>query len=476
MRGTKTMGGGWFRVHSIQFKLAVGYAVVIVAVLALLNTYPLIMTQNLVFQSKQASLQSQALVIANTLTVSDTLTAQGVEQSMALLDDLSVTRILVTNEAGLILFDTGEEPGTGRYALVGGIVSALQGNDVFYCGYRDGTFRSWAASPIMSRGNIIGSVCLYEADSEQGMLLQEIRKNLSIISLVVCIFVLLMSVFLSRVLTGRIGTLLGAMRVVREGEYNHRIKLSGRDELTKLGEEFNELTLRLQITEEARRRFVADASHELKTPLASIRLLTDSILQDETMDQETTREFVADIGEATDRLIRISEELLTLNRLDAGEKPQSEPVDMLSVVEINCRMLAPLAQAAQVEIVTELEKDCLVWANEGQMSQVVCNLMENAIKYNVPGGRVAVKLRCDRQVILTVEDTGVGIPAEDLPRIFDRFYRVDKARSRQAGGTGLGLSIVRDMVHIHGGQITVEPREEEGIRVTVTFPLWEGGA
>lgn len=461
--------------HALQIKLAVAYAAVIVGVLILLNTYPLIMTQDMMFRTKGESLGGQVLAIANTLPVAERLTPEGVEQAISLLEDLRYTRIMVTDETGLILYDTWEEPITGHYALVGGIVSALRGNDVFHGSYQDGVFHSWAASPVMNRGRIVGAVYLYEFDGNQGLLLREVQNNLRLISVVICVLVLLISLLLSRAFTKRIGTLLRAIRTVREGEYTHRIKIEGRDELSELAEELNQLTGRLQVTEDARRRFVADASHELKTPLASIRLLTDSILQ-ENMEGETAREFLEDIGEAADRLIRISEDLLALNRLDAVQRRPMEFLEVAPVVAEVCRLLTPLAQAAGVSIHTELEQDCVIWAHEGELSQIVSNLIENAIKYNLPQGEVRVELmKTAEAVLLTVEDTGVGIPQEDIPFIFDRFYRVDKARTREAGGTGLGLAIVWETVRILGGGIEVLPREERGTRMRVTFPRRKEG-
>lgn len=465
----------WLRGGSIQVKLLLAYTSVIVAVLILLNTYPLIMTQNMMFQSKQNTLQGQALLIANTLPVAEKLTAEAVEQSINLLEDLSYSRVMVTNAAGLVLYDTSEEPMSGRYALASGVVSALHGKDVFYGEYTNRIFRSWAAAPVLAQARIIGAVYLYDSDEGQGLLLREVQNNLRVISILVCGLVVAISLFLSRAFTTRIAALLGAISMVREGEYTHRIQVEGRDELSQLGEEFNELTGRLQVTEEARRRFVSDASHELKTPLAAIKLLTDSILH-EPMEADTTREFVGDIGEAADRLIRISEDLLTLNRLDAGQKRKAEPVALSSVVEKISLLLVPLAQAAEVIIKTQLEPHCMVFAHEGEISRVVSNLMENAIKYNFPKGQIIVTVKQSvESVILSVEDTGVGIPEEDLPYIFERFYRVDKARSREAGGTGLGLCIVSETVRLHGGELCAANRETGGVCMTVSLPRWKEG-
>ena len=277
----------------------------------------------------------------------------------------------------------------------------------------------------------------------------------------------------SRAFTRRVSILLAGMHRVREGEYAHRVTLEGHDELAQLADQFNQLTGRLETTEEERRRFVSDASHELKTPLASIRLLTDSILQDENIDWETTREFVGDIGEAADRLIHISQELLELNRLDEGRAVRQEAVDLNAQVEKTCRMLSPLAEESRVTLETRLGEDCVVRCSPEGVNQILQNLMENAIKYNVPDGRVTVTTQRERDAVrLEVTDTGVGIPEADRNRIFERFYRVDKARSRAAGGTGLGLSIVRDTVGLYGGTIAVAPNEPGGTIFTVRLPLW----
>ena len=268
-------------------------------------------------------------------------------------------------------------------------------------------------------------------------------------------------------------------RIVREGEYSHRVESQGRDEMAQLADEFNQLTDRLQTTEEARRRFVSDASHELKTPLASIRLLTDSILQNDSVDMSTVREFVADIGEEAERLTRISEHLLALTRLDAGAGRAPEPVELGRVADKVAHLLTPVAQRANVELKCSLEPACALLATEDDIYQVAFNLMENAIKYNMPGGRVDVAVqRWEDKVALIVTDTGLGIPREDLPKIFDRFYRVDKARSRAAGGTGLGLSIARDTARLHGGDITAGPNPAgRGTRFEAEFPaLREEGA
>jgi signal transduction histidine kinase len=327
---------------------------------------------------------------------------------------------------------------------------------------------------VLYHNQIIGAVYAYEYDTEQAALLTGLQGNLLRLSGIIGVVVLALSTFLSMALTRKIGQLLTAIRQVREGAYSHRTEIRGRDEIAQLGEEFNSLTDRLQTTEEARRRFVSDASHELKTPLAAIRLLTDSILQTDNIDPDTTREFVADIGSEADRLTRITEDLLRLTRLDSGVLEPAGAVDVGPVLEQVMRMMSLVAKEKGIDLTYDAAEGCVVEATKDEVNQVIYNLVDNAIKY---GSAVEVSLhREDRQVVLAVADRGPGIPEEDLPRIFERFYRVDKARSRAAGGTGLGLSIVSDTVRRRGGTVEAANRPEGGAVFTVRWPALEGGA
>ena len=464
--------------RSIQLKYALTYLLVVSAMLIVMNTYPLLMVENMVFSSKESTLKRQALVVGSALAVSETLTRESVDQTMAVLEEVQGTRVLITDASGLILYDSSTlDNRLGDYALIPEVVAALRGQDVARSEYREGAIRCRAAAPITYHTVTLGAVYLYEYDSEQAQVLLSIQSNLRYISIVIGVAAVVLVFLLSKALTRNTGRLLSAIRRVREGEYSHRVESRGRDEMAQLADEFNQLTDRLQTTEEVRRRFVSDASHELKTPLASIRLLTDSILQNDGVDMDTAREFVSDIGEEADRLTRISEHLLALTRLDAGPERQREPVELGAVVERVAHMLTPLARTAGIELNTRIEPACAVLATEDDLYQVAFNLMENAIKYNHPGGRVDVTVcRMEDRASLSVCDTGVGIPAEDLPRIFERFYRVDKARSRAAGGTGLGLSIARDTARFHGGDVKAGPNPAgQGSRFEAEFPILKEG-
>ena len=310
---------------------------------------------------------------------------------------------------------------------------------------------------------------------ELAALLSDIQKNLSTIAFFISIGVIALSLILSRFMMRRISSLLSSIRKVREGDYTHKAKIKGRDEIAEIASEFNALTDRFERVENVRRQFVSDASHELKTPLASIKILADSITQTENMPPELVREFVEDIGEEINRLTRLAEKLLSVTRLDSDTSSELRPVDVKEVVMRCTQMLRRLASIEEIDIVPELSDDCLIDANEDDVYQIVFNLIENAVKYNVRGGRVHVFLfEKEEMVNLIVDDTGVGIPKADLERIYERFYRVDKARSREAGGSGLGLAIVRNAVIRLNGTIETESEQGKGTRITLKFPISGG--
>ena len=351
------------------------------------------------------------------------------------------------------------------------LVRALDGQAVFYSHYTNEAFLSRAAMPVMSSGKTVGAVYVCESDSERAALIGSIQRRLATITIGIGAAALVVLWFSIKMLTRRITQLADGVRTVQRGDYSFRLTLAGDDELTELGREFNNLTERLETTEAQRRRFVSDASHELKTPLASIRLLSDSISQSADMDSETMREFVTDIGSEAERLQRTTEKLLDLSRRDDGVQPDVTIVDLQQAVHGTLHLLRPLADQSGVTITCLMSEGVTVRASEDDIYHIVFNLVENAIKYNLPGGDVTVRVETHGgQSVLSVADTGIGIPEADRPNIFNRFYRVDKARSREHGGSGLGLSIVHDAAALYGGTVAVDGVEPHGTRFTVTFP------
>lgn len=399
----------------------------------------------MLFKSRYSDLYSTGTLISSSLNGMETLTPDAVGHVIDLLNVKQSTALLVTNQDGICIYD-GSGKNVGLPVEGEELKKSLSGNDYFHCSYSHGSTVSICAVSVMYYDNVTGCVLLSDVENEQSAMIQVLEKNLFLVSLILEVAVIFFALLFAFLFFRRTGKLLDSFHYVRNGDYSYRINLSGHDELSKLSEEFNKLTEKLEDSEELRRRFVSDASHELKTPLASIKLLGETILQND-LDTETQNEFVHDICSEADRLNRMSVNLLQLSKMDSKVDEDKEIVSLQNVMERVSRMLRPIAEERKIGLSMDFSDYSTVLATEDDIYQVFFNLIENGIKYNQDGGKLNVTSRLDEDdVIVSVRDTGVGIPEDAQQHIFERFYRVDKARSRAAGGSGLGLSIVHDIV------------------------------
>ena len=445
-----------------------------------LNIYSTGTNQAMIYRNKESAMLSKGKITATEIATLKVLNAYTVSKAVGQMGNLDADRLIVTDQSGIVIYDTDPFSTVGDYALLPEIVSALDdsehsyGNDVFTWHYKqDGSMHSHVATPIVSYGTVIGCVYIMEHDNEQGQLIRDLQQNMLTITGVLVLGVICFSIIFSNVYSARLRQILSSMRIIREGDYSQKVDMGGHDELTFLGREFNDLTERLQISENKRRQFISDASHELKTPLASIKLLSDSILQND-MDIATIREFVSDIGNEADRLNRMSEKLLSLSRIESQQDGTCEIVMLAPTIERVVRMLSGIAKKSNITIQQDLEGDCPILILEDDLYQIAFNLAENGIKYNAPGGTLYISVfRQEDNAILQIRDTGTGIPEDAIPHLFERFYRVDKARSRKTGGSGLGLAIVRNLVERNGGSIGVESTPGVGSTFQVSFPIFE---
>lgn len=464
------------RYSNSQFRYALIYVIITFCVLLFLNIYSLGTSQKLFYQSKEVSMIEKCQLAAAEISGLDVLNGSTAAAAVSQMGSLRVTRLIITDQNGLAVYDSmSAESTVDTYVLLPEVVQALAGSgyDVFSWHYHDGTMQSNAATPVFSYGTKIGCVYMMEYDAEQGALIKSLQQNNLTITFVLELVVILFSIAFSAAFSKRLRRILTSMRIIREGDYSHKVVMGGQDELTFLGDEFNDLTEKLQTSENKRRQFVSDASHELKTPLASIKLLTDSILQND-MDMDTVREFVGDIGNEADRLNRMSQKLLSLSHIESQKDGDCEIIYMAPTIERVVRMLSGLAKSNDITIELHPEGDSPILILEDDLYQIAFNLAENGIKYNTPGGRLTISLlREEDNAVLRVSDTGVGIPQESISHVFERFYRVDKARSRKSGGSGLGLAIVRNMVERNQGTIRVESTVGVGSTFTVSFPTFE---
>lgn len=455
-----------------QYLYALTYVAITFLVLLILNVYCSKTCQMQFFESKKASMIEKCLLASDEIAALDVLNSATVSGILDQMESLKVTRLIVTDQAGNAIYDSAGND-VGSYLLFPEILTALEGNDVCSWKYRDGAMDTRAATPIVYYGTIVGCVYMTEYDTAQGALIKSMLNNILRITFFLEIIVILFSVAFSNTFSRRLNKIMTSMRIIQEGDYSHRVNMGGNDELTILGNEFNYLTERLQTSEQKRSRFVSDASHELKTPLASIKLLSDSILQYD-MDLDTVREFVGDIGNEAERLNRMTAKLLSLTKAEGLPNEESEIIYMAPTIRRVIRMLRANAAQTGITLEVDLDDDCPVLILEDDLYQIVFNLIENGIKYNQPGGTLTVRLyRDEENAHLSVSDTGLGIPEDAIGHIFERFYRVDKARSRSTGGSGLGLAIVSTIVRRNRGDIQVSSEVGKGTIFTVTFPAFD---
>ena len=276
-----------------------------------------------------------------------------------------------------------------------------------------------------------------------------------------------------RTFTRPIGELSEGIRKMTGGDLSARVNVRGNNEFSELARAFNSMSEKIEALDITRSQFVSNASHELKTPLSTMKILIETLLYQDPVDPAMTKDFLGDVNKEIDRLNRIVSDLLTLVNIDSGGmKLNLAEISLNALLDEQVKRLLPLARENGIEINLEAREEISIRGDALKLQQVVYNVIDNAIKYTPRGGEVETSLtRAGKKAIIRISDTGIGIPAEDLPHIFDRFYRVDKARSRATGGTGLGLSIVKQIVQLHGGSITAVSTEGKGTTFEIELPI-----
>jgi signal transduction histidine kinase len=359
------------------------------------------------------------------------------------------------------------------------ILTALAGSE----GYASDATADYmdVALPVTSGTN---SYIVYIIDnkstvSELSTELFEIILKAMLVGVVIAI---LMCLLLAKTMVTPIQELTRAAEKVASGDFEHRLEASdARDEIGVLSRTFSDMALQLennisdlQKSEQMRREFVANVSHELRTPITSIRSYAETLQETEDVPPELQREFLGVIVNESDRMTKIVQDLLTLSRFDAGSiEFDFESFSFEQSVRDVYSAVALEAQNHNHSFTLEISPDIPdIRGDRARVEQVLMNMVSNAIKYTRDGGRIKVSAGVEGDnVWASVRDNGIGIPKEDIDRVFDRFYRVDKARSRESGGTGLGLSIAQEIVARHNGTIGIESRVGKGTVITVTLPI-----
>ena len=432
-------------------------------------------------RTRQASLSAEKLA-ASVAPFFASADLEALEETLQSAAADAEGRILLLDAEGKIQYDTLSLM-EGTRAAYPEAVTVLTGRDSRAYGVHalngDGSdYAALCAAAMAHDGQTIGAVLLVTPVTELREAILQVEAQLMTVFVGVAAAALVAAFIFALTLTAPIKALTSTIRRMGKGDLTARVNVRTSGELKELADSYNAMAEKIENFDQSRSQFVQNASHELKTPLATMKLLLENLIYQPDMPQELRAEFMQDMNHEIDRLSGIITDLLTLTQMDSQEAAiKYEKLDFTELCTGAVHALQPAAEKARLTLHMDIARNVTLHGDESKLGQVVYNLIDNAIKYTPEGGTVTVTMKADgRNAVFSVKDTGIGIPKEDAKHIFDRFYRVDKARSRATGGTGLGLSIVRQMVQLHRGQVTVDSTPGQGSTFTVTLPLRKGAA
>ena len=330
--------------------------------------------------------------------------------------------------------------------------------------------------PIYSVDNteVIGVICVTVTDMQMDVNTEYYNRFFTTVVLVVFILALAFAYFFSELLIRPLKSLNKSILDISNGKTDNRVEGRSLYEYNTISDSVNVMLDRIKVLDQSRQEFVSNVSHELKTPMTSMKVLADTLLNSDNVPTEMYREFMEDIVAEIDRENHIISSLLTMVKYDKSKADMEvATVNVNELIELILKRLRPIAVTKNVELVLESYRPVVAEIDEVKLTLALTNLVENAIKYNIENGWVRVSINADHKYFyVKISDSGIGIPTENVEQIFDRFYRVDKARARETGGTGLGLSITKSVIQLHKGVIKLYSKENEGTTFTVRIPLY----
>ena len=450
--------------------------------------------EDLAVEQRTTVVQNQLMILANHLISNNYLSSHGVREDtgnsrevinaeLEMLSNLYEGRVMIINKNFKVEKDT-YGISEGKTIISEEVIKCFQGENISHYDPEHGYIEM--TTPIMdTTANTTDENGKRNPDAIRGVMLTSIsndsivnakevlNRKAYILEVIMMVAILALAIILSRALTRPFNRVTQAINAVKEGFSDETISVPDYVETVHIVDAFNQLLKRMKALDDSRQEFVANVSHELKTPMTSIKVLSDSLLAQENVPAELYREFMEDIASEIDRENQIITDLLALVKMD--KKVQDLNIVSLNIndlTELILKRLRPIARKKDVEVVFESVRPVVAEVDEVKMTLIMTNLVENAIKYNKENGWVHVSLNADhKNCYIEVADSGIGIPAEAQEHIFERFYRVDKSHSREIGGTGLGLAIARSAVVMHRGAIKVFSQPSEGTTFTVRIPL-----
>ena len=464
--------------HTLRFRIMLIMILIGIIPTVIVETVVLRNYESRAVSSRSVTIRNQCEIIRNKLAKEGYLENpdnDDIEAQLVMLTSIYGGRIIIVNSDYRVIkdsFDIAE----GRYIISPKVMDCFAGTETTYYDSEDQYIEMTAGiRGIDSEADTVKGVILLSCTTKEIEANRTYMSRLGLLVLgIIVVLIILGGFFLSGYLVRPFKKITSAISSNKGDRLKEMEPVDSYTETSQISEAFNNLVSQVNILNDSRSEFVANVSHELKTPLASMKVLSDSILMNPETTAEEYREFMEDISSEIDRENAIITDLLSLVRME-------NKVDDINVTETNVnelldliiKRLRPIAEEANVELIAESFRPVSAQIDPTKMALVMTNLIENGIKYNKPeGGWVRVALNSDNSFMyLTVSDSGVGIPEEAFDHIFERFYGVDKSHSRHIGGTGLGLAITKRAILMHGGLIKVTSKEGEGSTFSVRIPL-----
>lgn len=464
-----------FRVNTLRGRLFITYLLVSFLPLLCFSYTAMNAIEGFYLDDRKSSYMSSANIISGYITN----VAQITDPNQILLLDNEIRekaregnfRVLILDKNAVVVSDSSNNRTKDKMFLVPEVMSSLQGIDEVNKRPNEETIYA-AASIVDEDKEIIGSVLIIASISDVYLLLSKMRSTVYLFMLIFSVVVTIVVTIISKFFLSPFNRIIGVLEKMADGHLDQRIPIKGDDEFTDISYAFNHMAEKLEMVEVTRDEFVSNVSHELKTPLSSIKVLCESILIQEDVPTDMYVEFLQDINSEIDRMTEIVTDLLTLVKLDQKEMSLNKRTFKMDILVLDIiKRLKNISDAKGIKLTVVINDEADMYADEMKISLAISNVIENAIKYTEQGS-VTVTLSKDHQnIFVLVEDTGIGIKKEELDKIFTRFYRVDKTRDRETGGTGLGLSITHSAILLHNGSIRVDSKEGEGSKFRIRIPI-----
>lgn len=454
------------------------YLLLVLLSLLLINSFVNASLIKYMMEDKKDNLLSQATIISDQiapsfLAIDTSQSHRFVESSIKNLSLRISSRVLVVNRFKTVRVDSYDEYSGKTLDGVLEVDNALKGiSSAQEYNFDDTGKTVYVGVPIYESGDIIGAMLISSSPEDIFSEIKEISSNFYRLSIGAIIITAVVSFIFTDIMSTPIESLTAVVKDVSRGNKNQKARIFSRDELGNLAEAFNNMITKLYHVDERRKKFVSNVSHELRTPIASMKIISETLTHSKPKDIEVYHDFMMDIDGELTRLSHIIDTLLNLVNLEKDELDlEYQMVNVNNVLRRCIHTLRPLAEQKQIDLEYMEVEQVMNMMDANKVAQCVINIVNNAIKYTPQGGYVGIQLYGTKDdVIIKVRDTGIGIPEEDLPHIFDRFYRVDSARARETGGSGLGLSIAYQIVTLHQGRINVHSEVNAGTTFYIILP------